>query len=71
MLHVNGKKTCDCEIGSVKKGWRTCGKPAAVESHREYAGAHYSLHFCKAHIAKASLIESKHLVIHSVKPIDK
>lgn len=47
MLLLNGYR-CDAEIGSPKRGWRSCHKKAKWEAQKTVA-PYYSLHYCDRH----------------------
>jgi hypothetical protein len=60
MLHVNGKCTCDREIGSFKRGWRSCNKKAHFEVVQQMCGSPgvSILHFCDEDHMNANLKEN-------------
>ena len=47
MLDVNGVYRCDAEIGSPRKGWRGCLRPACTGIDSRYGG---ELHYCDKHL---------------------
>jgi hypothetical protein len=51
MILINGKRICDCEVGSPKKGWRGCGEKAVCVSHNIVRGTF--LDWCERHRKKA------------------
>jgi hypothetical protein len=54
MIDNKGTYRCDAEIGSVKRGWHTCGRKAGVHCERRIAGDTIFLEFCERHRAKAT-----------------
>lgn len=46
MLHSNGKRTCDCEVGKFNS-WHACGKPAVQTIPSNIATIY--LDYCEDH----------------------
>lgn len=50
MQQLDGKFTCDREIGSPVKGWHTCGRRATYGvSRASPQGFCHEIHYCEAH----------------------
>lgn len=49
--HITGRATCDADTGSVKRGWKMCGRKAVCESETVKYGI--ILHWCEHHKHKA------------------
>lgn len=52
MMDNKGRVVCDAEVGSVQKGWNTCGRRAVVQSRTRRYGVY--LDWCENHRGKAS-----------------
>ncbi len=54
MIDNKGKIRCDCEIGSVKNGWHTCGRLAVVQAEKLIAGIISRTDYCSKHESHAT-----------------
>jgi len=54
MEHLTGRATCDAEIGTIKRGWRGCKRPARYTARRRLPGGTVVvLDYCPRHIERA------------------
>jgi hypothetical protein len=51
MINNKGNRVCDAEMGSVKRGWHGCGKPAICSCVSKY---NQILDFCERHKKRAT-----------------
>lgn len=49
------KRTCDAEIGSVKRGWHSCNRKAVVSVESKMFGD--LLDYCKQHAPKPLVLK--------------
>lgn len=72
MKHINGKVTCDREIGSPVKGWHSCNDRAAYEvtlCTSPRPDSTLTLHYCHAHLEDGQRGDLPSIRIVSVCPL--
>ena len=61
---------CEAEIGSIKRGWHTCGRRATLESVRHLGLTVYYLYFCERHRKRAEQPESQLVRVSQVRAVE-
>lgn len=52
--YVTKRPPCEREIGSPKRGWHACGRPAYVFADRQIGtGGAYRVYYCRLHAKHA------------------